>query len=315
MSIRRLAITGSSGYFGEALVRHFRQQPGDVRILGVDVRDPHGVSPDEFANLDILSDKLADVLAAFGPDTVIHSAFAMHPRGNARRMRRVNVEGCRNLLDAMDSISPARLMIVSSATVYGAWPDNPVPLEETSPIRSGRGFHYAMHKAEVEELVTQFAGQHPAIAVSLVRPTLIGGPGMDNYMKRLLFRLPRLVLIDGCDTPVQFVHEEDAAAAIGRILQADGRGVFNVAPPDWIRLSDIAAATNRRTVRLPMPLVRFIAYLARFIRRPGDRVPPGFLHYIRCPWVVTPARLTHELGFQFRHSSRDTLQEIIRGTQ
>ena len=313
--MKRLAITGSSGYLGSKLVEYFRQRDSGIRILGVDLREPTRVAPDQFLRLDILSSELGAALVGFAPDTIIHGAFAFQPMRDERRMREINVEGSRNVLRAAGQSRPRRLLVVSSATAYGAWPDNPVPLDESAPLRARHEFRYAADKTELEQLVQSFAAEHAEIAVSCVRPALVGGPQMDNYLSRFIFGMPFLVRIDGCDTPLQFVHEADVAAAIHAILCANGRGAYNLAPPDWSTISEIAQATNRRVFSLPFWLVYATHWLAWTSRLPIHESPASFLYFVRYPWVVAPHRLTRELGYKFQFSSRDTLREIIQHTR
>jgi len=311
--MQRVLITGSSGYLGALLVAYLRRRDEAVRILGVDIKDPPeeiAGEPNEFATLDVCSDELTGLLRSYRPDTVIHSAFLMQPIGGRRRMQQANLDGMRNLLRAVAESGPRRLLVLSSATAYGAWPDNPVPMDETHPLRPRREFQYCSDKCDLEEMVARFAREHGEIATSWVRPTIVAGPGMDNYLKRFLFRLPLLVKIGGHDTAMQFVHEEDLAASIREILIRDGRGPFNIAPPDWTHISEIARETDRRTLRAPFWLARLVVSLVRPFRRPEDKVPPGFLYFLRYPWVVSPVRLEQELGYRFRYSSLDTLREI-----
>jgi UDP-glucose 4-epimerase len=309
--MRKLAITGSSGYLGTVLVDHYRRRKDGIRILGLDVREPRGAAPDVFVQADVLSDELGHALASFEPDTIIHSAYILHPSSAGRRMRAINVDGCRNVLKAAAAVRARRLMILSSTTVCGAWPDNPAAIDDRLPVRPRPRYQYASQKGEVEKLTAEFAEAHPEMAVSWVRPCIVGGPGMDNYLKRLVISSPLFVLIDGHDTPLQFVHEQDVAGAIGAILDRDARGPFNLAPPDATTLSEIARATGRRPLRLPFWLVRAIAVPIRLFRRREDRLPRGFLDYIRYPWVAAPARLQDELGYIFRYGSAETLREII----
>jgi UDP-glucose 4-epimerase len=310
--MKRVAITGSSGYLGGRLVEYLRGQDEDVRILGVDIQGPRESCLDEFVELDIRSPGLADALRRFQPDTIVHGAFVLQPMRNEREMHEVNVEGSRNLLAAAAAVGPERLMLVSSATAYGAWPDNPVPMEESHPLRACRGFRYAADKTEVEGIVAEFSRQHAEIAVSCVRPAIIGGPKMDNYLSRIIFGMPFLVLIDGRDAPVQLVHEQDVVAAIHAILVAGARGAFNVGPPDWVSVSEIAKETERRALRLPFWLVRLLVGLAWTLRLPRQESPPGILPFVRHPWVVAPTRLERELGYRFQFSCRETMFDIIR---
>jgi UDP-glucose 4-epimerase len=314
--MRRLALTGSSGYLGRKFVEHLRQRREEVEILGVDIRPPAPAAahPHRFAEVDILSPGLSEALRDFQPDTVVHAAFVLAPMRDREKMRRINVGGSSALLAAAATCGAERVMLVSSATVYGAWPDNPVPIEESWQLRPAR-FQYAADKVAIEDLAEEFARQHPAIAVSRVRPAIIGGADMDNYLYRFIFGLSTLVLIDGYDTPLQFVHEEDVAAAMLAILAANARGAFNIGPPDWSPISQIAADTRRSTVRLPFWLVRMIQGFGWAARLPGYEFPADFLDFARYPWTVAPRRLQQELGYVFRHTSRETLREIIRSRQ
>ncbi len=308
--MKRIAITGSSGYLGSCLVDYFRRQDARTRILGLDIRQPGEVAPDEFVELDICNPKLAGTLESFAPDTIIHSAFVFQPMHNERKMHRINMEGGRNLLKAVASSRPARFMAISSATAFGASPDNPVPMDDAHPVQPDSRFRYAADKAELEGLIADFAVGNEDVAVSWVRPSIIGGPKMDNYLSRFIFGMPFMVQLDGFDTPIQFVHEDDVTGAIHAVLSHDGRGGFNLGPPSWTPISEIAEITNRRVFKAPLWLGRFVAWLAWTTRFPPHESPPSFVNFTRYPWVVTPSRLEAEIGYRFKYSSSDTLREI-----
>ncbi len=109
-----------------------------------------------------------------------------------------------------------------------------MPLDDSWPGRAGPQFSYAAHKVELEAMLVRFAAEHPQIAVSCVRPCIVGGPRMDNYLRHLLFKMPIIVLLDRVDAAIQLVHEDDVSAAIHRILVRQGTGTYNLAPPDAI---------------------------------------------------------------------------------
>jgi nucleoside-diphosphate-sugar epimerase len=138
---------------------------------------------------------------------------------------------------------------------------------------------------------------------------------MDNYVARFAFGMPFVALLDGYDTPLQFVHEADVVAAICEILGHDGRGAYNVSPPDWLPVSELARATGRACWRLPFWLAYAVHWLAWATRLPIHESPAPFLYFVRYPWVITPARLERELGFQFRFTSRQTVQQIVERFQ
>jgi UDP-glucose 4-epimerase len=313
--MRRIAITGSSGYYGRIMLAELRRRDSEVRALGIDCLPPMVAAkddgPDEFQQLDVRDASLAGVLRAFAPDTVLHFAYVVDPIRDRAEMRSVNVDGTRNVLASVAACRPARFLLSSSATAYGAWPDNPVPIEEDWPIRRRAGFAYAADKAEVERLVAEFAAAHEEIAASWTRPAIICGATAENYLTSLFLTVPFMVKSDGHDTPMQFVHERDVAAATYEILVRGGRGPFNIAPNDHLTQSEIAAEMNIRSVSMPLWLLRAVTSAWWTLRLPMMKFPPGLVYYLRYPWVVRPARLERELGFEFAHTSRDAFREML----
>jgi UDP-glucose 4-epimerase len=161
-------------------------------------------------------------------------------------------------------------------------------------------------------MLSEFEAQHPEITLSWIRPAIVYGPGVDNYMSRMLVKHPLVVLPGGCNVPQQFVHEDDVSAAIWCILTREGRGSFNIGPPDWIYMTDVARETGRRTIKVPFWVMTLASRVCWGLRIPFLRYPPGVNFYIRYPWVVAPRRLCEELGFRFRFSSLETLREVLR---
>lgn len=310
--MQRIVVTGSSGYYGRRLVRHIRESAPEIRILGLDVAAPSGPAPHEFSRMDMRDPALRDIVAEFRPDTIVHLAFVVNPIHDETRMHDINVNGTRNVLQAAHAVGPERILISSSATAFGARPENPLPIDDDWPVRAEPNFTYSYDKAQVEGLASAFADRHPQIAVSWTRPSIIYGPGVDNYLSRMLLNHPVVVLPDGCNVPQQFVHEDDVAAATWCILRANGRGPFNLGPPDWIGLTDVARESGRPTVRVPLWLMNLATRFCWGLRLPLLPFPPGMNAYVRYPWIVAPRRLCSELKFQFRFSTLGTLRALLR---
>ncbi len=311
--MKRIAITGSSGYLGSCLRRHLAQWEPAAEVLGIDVVAPRDPSGHEFLCLDMESPELTARLRAFQPDTLVHMGFVVKPMHDERRMREINVAGSRNVLAAAAAAGVRRLLVTSSTTVFGAHPDNPVPIDDDWTGRAGSEFRYAADKVEVEAMLGRFAVAYPEVRVSCVRPCIVCGPHMENYLQRHLFGMPLILLLGGKNSRIQFVHEDDVSAAIYEVLLRDGVGAYNLAPPDACTLSELAEATGRRWLKVPFWLGWFMAWLAWHARFPPHEYPPGFLEFVRYPWLAAPRRLRDELGFQFRYSSRQTLQIMADG--
>jgi UDP-glucose 4-epimerase len=305
--IERIAITGSSGYYGRKFIEYLRRVAPEVRILGVDIVAPTDGVPDEFQLIDVRSPKVRTVLGDFRPDTILHLAFVVNPIRDLQKMHEINVVGTQNIMEAVRAIRPRRFQLSSSATAYGAWPDNPVPIEESWPLRACGTLQYALDKVRIEEDVQKLAAELPEVAVSWTRPAVICGAGIKNYIIDVMLHYPIVILPNGRDVPLQFVHEQDLVAATWEILSRDARGAFNVAPPDWVGMVEVGRLTNRWAVSSPFWIMKSLAVIRWAMRFPHPNFPPGFADFFRYPWVVTPARLERELGFRFQHSSREIL--------
>jgi len=310
--IQRIAITGSSGYCGRSFIAHVRQVAPHARILGLDVVSPQSERPDDFQTVETRDPRLVEVLREFAPDTVVHMAFVMNVTHNDALMRDINLNGSRNVFAAVAAVKPRRFLYYSSMTAYGAWPDNPVPLDETYPSRARADFRYAADKSELGRDVLQFQKDHPEMAVSWVLPALVLGRGVQNYLSRYLLNGNFIALPDGVDSPIQFVHKDDLARATWEILTRHGRGPFNVCPPNWMTWSEVARIRQTRAVKMPLWLIKGLARIWWTLRLPAITsamgCPPGLMNFIRYPWVGTPKRLTEEFGFQFQHSCTDTFK-------
>lgn len=309
----RIAITGSAGVYGRAVIRAVRSAFPAARVLGIDRRTagPAESAADDAWQGDVRDPALADVLRTFRPDTVVHLAYAVQPDRDRAAMRTVNVDGTRRVLEGAAASGAVRILVASSATVYGAWPDNPPSCAETTPLRPRGEFAYAADKGEVERLVAAFADDHPHIAVSVTRPAIICGPGVKNFLSDIFLTVPFMVLPDGNDTPLQFVHEDDVAAATLAILSSSARGPFNVAPHDAMTQREIALAMKIAAVPLPFFVVSAVSRLWWTLRLPWVATPPGLAYYLRHPWVMDCGRLTRECGFACAHSSREAFRTLL----
>jgi UDP-glucose 4-epimerase len=312
MDPQRILITGSSGFYGRAVVERIQNSWPNAEILGLDVVEPKSDPPTRFEKCDITSPQLREHVVQFQPDTILHFAFVVNPMRDEKRMHQINVGGSRSLLAAAAEVKPARLLVSSSATAYGAWPDNPVPMGEDHPMRTRPEYRYADDKFQVEGLLAEFSQAHPEVAVSWTRPCIIYGPGLTNFMTPLFTVPPVLTLPGGSNPQMQFVHLQDVAEATMAILTANARGPFNVAPPDWVTIRDLAQMSGRPAIPIPFAACRAATACWWALRLPIFLFPSPLWYFIRYPWVVSPDRLMSEIGFQFKYSSNDVIQQLLK---
>ena len=198
----------------------------------------------------------------------------------------------RNLIGLLELATEAeisRLVVVSSAMVYGAWPNNSIPLSEDAAVRPNPESTFAGHQAEAERTALEWADLNPDRQVTILRPTAVASPNASGLIgEALLAAAPIRTRRD--DPPQQFVHLDDLATAVATVVQLDDSGVFNVAPDGWLTAREVKDLVGARpTIRLPIPLPgRLDRYVAR---RVGHQAPTGLLPYTRYPWVVANDRL------------------------
>ncbi len=198
----------------------------------------------------------------------------------------------RNLIGLLEVATEAeisRLVVVSSAMVYGAWANNSIPLSEDAAVRPNPESTFAVHQADAERTALEWADLDAGRQVTILRPTAVVSPNASGLIgEALLAAAPIRTRRD--DPPQQFVHLDDLATAVATVVQLDDSGVFNVAPDGWLTAREVRDLVGARpTIRLPIPLPgRLDRYVAR---RVGHQAPTGLLAYTRYPWVVANDRL------------------------
>ena len=124
------------------------------------------------------------------PDALVHLAFVVNPMHDEQAMYEIDVGGTQNVLEAASTAGTGQLLVTSSATAYGAFPDNPVPLTEDHPVRGVSDFEYARDKAEADRLCQLWACRHPDRVMTIVRPCIVFGPTATTTSRALSRRSP-----------------------------------------------------------------------------------------------------------------------------
>jgi UDP-glucose 4-epimerase len=309
-----VAITGVSGYIGTRLVELAEEEAPGVPILGLDIQEPEIDAENlTFVERDVRADDLADLFEEHDVEALVHLAFILDPIHDLEEMRSVNLEGTRNVLDAAAEAGLAHVTVASSSTAYGAFPDNPDYLTEEDPLRAHEHdppFHYSKHKVEQEWICDEFEEGNPDATVTRIRPTIVMGAHIDNFISRFAER-GTLVGFRGTDPPMQFVHEEDIARIFWKAVEEREPGAFNAVSKETMNLSEMAEASGGRFLRLPAKVAFGLNSLAWKLRLPVAEAPPGNLHYSRYRWTADNSRATEVLGWEPETSSREAYQEMV----
>ncbi|AKN16939.1 hypothetical protein MHAE_01350 [Mycobacterium haemophilum DSM 44634] len=264
----RIAVTGASGVLGRGLAARLLSQGHDV--VGIARHRPESWSSAAgFVAADI-RDAVAVGRAVSGADVVAHCAWARRPQDQ------VNIEGARNVLDAMAKTGARRIVFASSAHVYGA-ATAPATEDDAMTSASTDG----LHKARVEEMLAASGVQWVA-----VRSALVVGRGVDNWVRRVL-ALPMIPDI-GADRALQVIHTGDALRLFIRAIMDTeiDSGPVNLAAPGETTLRQIAATLRRPIVPLGsrLTVLRRLSLLAE-------------LELLQSAPLMDTSRLRDEWGF------------------
>src|SRR3989440_6077482 len=254
----RCVVTGGSGYIGPRLVDRLVERDDTEKVVIADVRPPRSFRPKvEFQQLDVRDgDRTRELLERERPDAVVHLAFILNPMHDEDTMYEIDVGGTHNVLEAASAAGTEHVLVTSSSTAYGAFPDNPVPIEEDWPVRGVPEFEYARDKAEADRLCQLWALKHPDRTMTIVRPCMVFGPNVDNYLVRLWTKQPFQIDIGTLDQITQFVHEDDVVEALVILLAGRHAGAFNVAGEGTMSFRECADVVGLKTRRLPLGLAR-----------------------------------------------------------
>ena len=214
------------------------------------------------------------------------------------------LEGTRGVLDAAGSVGINRIVVLSTATVYGAWDTNPVPLTEDATLRPNPDLDFAVRAAERERLVAEWRGEHPSATVAVLRPATPVAEGVSGWLADGLRAAASVRAAGPDDPPAQFVHLDDLAAAVVVALEKGIDGPRNVAPDGWIAGDEVRALLGGPRVRVPSAIAKRMAVLRW--RLGVAPAPPGLVPYTVHPWVVANDRLRAE-GWVPAHSNEEAL--------
>ncbi len=315
------AITGSSGYVGTRMTRWLLEASPDNRIIGFDVRPPR-VDSDrlEFHTLDVRDPKIGQVLEGRGVISLLHFAFILDPLYDEKEMRDIDLGGTRNVFEAVLRAKIGHLVATSSTTAYGALPDNPVPLRESDETRAQEGFIYAHDKRLMDQMLREFQTQHPEVKVCVIRPCIVLGPNVSNYIAASMLNQPIATLLDGKDPPMQFIHEDDLVRLVATCIEQKAQGVYNAVGGGTMTTREAARLQGKRTLKVPFGAMYGILWGVRRLKVLGFNMPPGILEFFRNPWVASGEKATRELGFTSQYSTQQCFEillsrktEVLRG--
>lgn len=276
----RALITGASGFVGRHLRDHLAEHGDDVVTAD---RAPH---QSDIA-LDITDHDATEALVAeVKPEVVYHLAGWSDVGGSWAEpvaALRANAEGTLNVLEASRRASVGRVLVISSADVYGIVAADELPITEDHPLRPVSP--YAASKAAADFLALQAHLGHGQDVIR-VRAFNHLGPGQsDRFVaSALASRIAANEREGGDEVPVgnlaarrDFTDVRDVARAYRLVVEHGRAGeVYNVCSGTSVavqQLADLLLALADRPMRLVVDQERY-----RPVDVPVVMGDPGRLH-------------------------------------
>lgn len=309
-----LLLTGGTGFFGKALLRHWRASPPAPRVTVLS-RDPDGflARHPHFAGLPWLHFHTGDILAPPSlPATasfthLLHAAAdsTLGPQLTPLQRHTQIVDGTRHLLDYAVAHGIPRFLLVSSGGVYGAQPQDMAQMSEDyhgmpDPLDARNA--YGVAKRCAEHLCALYAQQY-GIQTVVVRCFAFVGRDLPldvhfaigNFIRDALSR--RQITVNGDGSPIRsYMDQRDLARWLDVLLRHGGTGqAYNVG-------SDAALS------------IAELAYQVRNLLAPGKpvHIAGADMGGLRNRYVPSIAKARAELGLDLRYTLQDAVLETAR---
>jgi nucleoside-diphosphate-sugar epimerase len=318
--VRVVAVTGASHGIGRALATRLARRDDVASVVAVDEQQVD-VPGARWVDADVRSPGLVDALA--GCTSVVHAVVpdvpgdtsalgpsagtASVPRPDTQTALDLLVAGARTVVTAAAAANVPRVVLVTSAMVYGAATDNPVPLDEDMPAHAVADGPAITALLDVEETAAQARRVHPGLRVTVVRPAILVGPGADSLLTRH-FEAPRLLVVKDSSPHWQFCHVDDLVSALELAALGAVEGSVTVASEGFLTQAEVEEVTGLRRIELPAR----IAYgTAERLHRLGmTPAPASELAFTAEPWVVPSTRL-RAAGWEPAYDNRAALQALM----
>lgn len=302
----KVVLTGISGNLGRTVAKQLHRV---AQVIGIDRRPFIGKPKDiEHVQVDLRKKKVDEVFKKHRPDAVIHMGIMHDPRMSAEDHHSFNVLGTTKVLECAAKYGVKKVVVLSSANVYGPSPDNSNFLTEESPLMAASRFPQVRDLIEVDMLAHGFFWRHPEIETVVLRPVHIVGGSIKNAPSNYL-RLKRPWVMAGFDPMVQLIHTEDAGRAMVEALQPGRKGVYNVTGPGEVPLSSVFAELGHKPLAVPHLVAKPL--LGTLFKYRLANYPPEELDHIQFLCMVDGSRWAKESGWKPQRSMRETIRSVL----
>lgn len=295
-----------SGYAGTVLLPLLLRDGEIESVVGLDVRSPE-VSDGKFIFVEA-DVREKDISKHFGGvDVVVHLAFIVSEIKDKKKIYDINVNGTKNVLEAVAESGVKKLVAASSLSAYGSHPDMPEVVTEDTPLRGNRKSYYSHSKLLVERMLDEFERENEGVIVTRLRPSIFCGPKVNNFFGDVA-RYRLLIFPKGNLDGLPVVHEDDVAEAFYLAVKKDAPGAFNIAAGD-LKIKDMCGVLKIPAVGIPVSILKPAADILF-----GIGLFPFSSHWVelgRYPFRVSTGKAERELGWRATKTPIEAFREMV----
>jgi UDP-glucose 4-epimerase len=300
---QHILVTGAAGALAQQVINRLRDH---CDIVAVDFREQVYLGDDIPSYcIDFNKRSFEDLFRRYKFDGVIHLGRIMSSQLTRMRRYNANVLGTQKLLDLSHKYGITRVVVLSTFHVYGAVAYNPALIDEEAPLKSAGLSADLIDSVELENLATIYLWRYPELNITILRPCNIVGPGVRNSISTLLGS-ERAPVMAGFSPMMQFIHIDDMADAMVLAYNKTQRGIFNVAPEDWVAYQHALKLCGCKTAPIPSipPLLPKMILSTLKLRS----FPSYLMAFFKYPVVIDGRAFGREFNFQ----PKRPLREIFR---
>lgn len=307
--MQKVFITGAAHGVGRLLAQRLA---GRADVTGVDsVSWPGHAGAIRFEQVDLGRRRIEEIVREVQPDTILHCGLSHDFLMRDVQRYDCNLLGTHQLLDLAEDLEVERVLVLSSALVYGAFADSALALDETALRLASRNRPALRDLVEADYLAEAFCWRVPNIRTCVLRPAHVLGPTSEDPLAQYL-RLPTILTVIGFDPMLQCIHEDDLVEAVLQAFDKNLHGVFNLAGPGEVSLQTMIREIGSPQLALPEAMLRLTLPRVGVLARADFIFPTAWIDFLKFSVRVSGERFTAATGFRCLYELEEIFHSVVR---
>jgi len=220
----KISLVGGSGFVGTRLIELLKQN-SRYQLINID-KNISSIYPEITTIADVRDKEKLRILLQDQDVIVLLAAEHRDDVYPTSLYYDVNVEGARNVLDAMDACGVKKLIFTSSVAIYGLNKNNPNEEHPADPFN-----HYGKSKWYAEEIFREWYNNNSeGKTLTIIRPTVIFGERNRGNVYNLLKQISsgRFLKVGSCNNKKSMAYVGNVVSLLSYFIEnAQGYNLYN----------------------------------------------------------------------------------------